>query len=131
MNDKLKIALAATGVGIISLVAISRTSFAQSSMPSPIAVLQQQTQAIKADMGDGDGEENDDAQEQQESAKLQSLAKITPLAARSAAEAKQGGKASRVKLEDENGRVVYAVMIGKTEVTVDATDGRILSTENN
>jgi uncharacterized membrane protein YkoI len=131
MNNKLKIVLAATGVGIIGLAGISHASFVQPSGQSYIAILQQQKQAVKADLGDGDGEKNDDAQEQQGSAKLDSLAKITPQQARTAAEAKQGAKASSVQLENENGMVVYAVIIGKTEVTVDASNGRILSTENN
>jgi uncharacterized membrane protein YkoI len=85
---------------------------------------------VKADVGDGDGETNDDAKEKQESTKLQRLAKITPRAAQQAAEVKQGGKASSVKLENENGSVVYSVVIDRTEVIVDAGNGRILSTEN-
>ena len=129
MNNKVKIALAA-GLGVIGLVGIVGTSFAQPSINNPIAVLQRKV-ANTADLGDGDGEKNDDAQEQQESAQLQSLAKITPQQARTAAEAKQGGKASSVQLEKEHGSVVYAVVIGKTEVTVDASNGQVLSTENN
>ena len=130
MNNKCKIALVAT-LGVIGLVGISRSSFAQSSLNSSVAILQSQKIAVTADIGDDDGEKNDDAQEQQESAKLQSLAKITPQQAQQAAEAKQGGKASSVKLENENGSVVYAIVIGNTEVKVDAGDGRILYIENN
>ena len=130
MNNKVKIALAAAGVGIVGLIGIGRASFAQTAVQSPIAVLQQQKQAVEPAGGDGDGETNDDAQEKQESTKLQKLAKITPQQAQQAAEAAQGGKASSVKLENEHGNVVYSVVIGKAEVTVDAGNGRILSTEN-
>jgi uncharacterized membrane protein YkoI len=131
MNNKLKIALVTTGVGIVGLIAIDRASFAQPSTQNYVAILQQQKQAIEADLGDGDGETNDDFKEQQELTKLQRLAKITPQRAQQAAEAKQGGKASSVKLENENGSLVYSVVIDRIEVSVDADNGRILSTENN
>lgn len=130
MNNQVKIALAVAGVGIVGLTAIGRASFAQTAVQSPVAVLQQQKQAVEPLTGDGDGETNDDAKDKQESTKLQSLAKITPQQARTAAEAAQGGKASSVKLENENGNVVYSVVIGKAEVIVDAGNARILSTEN-
>lgn len=85
------------------------------------------------DQQEGDGETNDDAKEQareqQESTKLQSLAKITPQQAKQAAEAAQGGQASSVKLENEDGNLVYAVLIGQKEVKVDAGNGRVLYTE--
>lgn len=85
-----------------------------------------------AQKSDGDGETNDDQQEQQEQAKLQSLAKITPEQAQQAAETHvgNGAKASRVKLENENGNLVYAVEIGQQEVKVDAGNGNVLYTEN-
>jgi uncharacterized membrane protein YkoI len=130
VNNKLKIALVA-GLGSIGMVSIVRTGFAQSSINHSIAVVQPQTVAIAAEASDGDGETNDDTQDQQGSAKLQQLAKITPQQATQAAEAKQGGKAGSVKLENENGTLVYAVIVGKTEVIVDASNGRVLSTENN
>ena len=89
MNNKVKIALAAAGVGIVGLIGIGHSSFAQSAVQSPVAVLQQQKQVVEPAEGDGDGEENDDAKEQQESAKLQKLAKITPQQAQQAAETAQ------------------------------------------
>ncbi len=81
---------------------------------------------------DGDGETNDDRQSQQEQAKLQSLAKITPQQAQQAAETHvgNGAKASGVKLENENGNLVYAVEIGQQEVKVDAGNGKVLYSEN-
>ena len=129
MNHKVKIALAVAGVGIVGLIGIGHSSFAQTAVHSPVAVLQKQV--VEPAGGDGDGEKNDDLQEQQESAKLQKLAKITPQQATQAAEAKQGGKASSVQLEKEHGNLVYAVVIGKTEVTIDASNGQVLATETN
>ncbi len=80
-----------------------------------------------------DRETNDDAKElaedQQESAKLQSLAKITPQQAQQAAEGTQGGQARSVKIESDDGNLVYAVVIGQNEVKVDAGNGRILYSE--
>ena len=130
MNNKVKIALAVAGVGIVGLIGISHSSFAQSAVHSRVAVFQPQKQIIEPVGGNGDGEKNDDLQEQQESAKLQKLAKITLQQATQAAETAQGGKANSVKLENENGNVVYSVAIGKAEVTVDAGNGRILSTNS-
>jgi uncharacterized membrane protein YkoI len=79
---------------------------------------------------EGDSETNDDVNEQQEAAKLQSLAKISPQQAQRAAETAQGGKASSVKLENENGSLVYAVKIGQKEIKVDAGNGQVLYVEN-
>ncbi|MCL5798320.1 MAG: PepSY domain-containing protein [Patescibacteria group bacterium] len=61
--------------------------------------------------------------------KLSSLAKISADQAKAAAEKATGGTASSVKLEDENGNVVYAVTVGSKEVKVDAGNGKILHTE--
>ena len=81
----------------------------------------------------GDRETNDDtkaqAEEQQDSAKLQSLAKITAQQAQNTAEVAQGGKAQSVTLENDDGNLVYAVMIAKKEVKVDAGNGHVLYTE--
>ena len=90
----------------------------------------------KAEASDGDGETNDDVKEQQESQKLQSLAKITSQQARQAAEASAKGVASKVKLESENGNLIYAVAVGQNEVIVDAGNGKVLgintpTSENN
>jgi uncharacterized membrane protein YkoI len=88
---------------------------------------------VKEEAKDGDKETNDDAKdqakEQQESAKLQHLAKITTQKAQQASESTQSGKVHAVRLENENGNLVYAVEIGDQEVTVDAGNGKVLSTE--
>ncbi|OKH26583.1 peptidase [Hydrococcus rivularis NIES-593] len=83
-----------------------------------------------AQASDGDGETNDDQEEQQEDKKLQALAKITAEQAKQAAETSVGAKASSVKLENEDGNLVYAVEIGQKEVKVDAGNGKVLYTEN-
>lgn len=85
---------------------------------------------VLAEASDGDGETNDDAEESQSAAKLQNQAKITAQEAIKAAESSIGSKASRVQLENENGNLVYAVVIGKQEVKVDAGNGKVLYTEN-
>ncbi len=72
------------------------------------------------------GQETDDGTEAK---KLASVAKISEAQARAAAEKSAGGSASSVKLEDENGSVVYAVTVGTKEVKVDAGNGNVLATE--
>jgi uncharacterized membrane protein YkoI len=67
--------------------------------------------------------------DQSEAAKLEPLAKITARQAQKLAEVAQGSKSSRVKLENEDGNLVYAVAIGQKEVMVDAGNGRVLYTE--
>lgn len=64
-----------------------------------------------------------------EAKQLASLAKISSEQAKAAAEKSAGGKASSVKLEEENGNVVYKVTVGTKEVIVDAGNGKILHTE--
>jgi uncharacterized membrane protein YkoI len=68
--------------------------------------------------------------EANESAELQPLAKISASQAQQTAEAAQGNKASSVKLENEDGNLIYAVNIGQKEVTIDAGTGQILYTED-
>lgn len=68
--------------------------------------------------------------EQQEASQLQSLAKITPQQAQQAALTAQGGIASRVTLDNENGNLVYKVIIGQKEVAVDAGNAKVLYIEN-
>jgi uncharacterized membrane protein YkoI len=46
-----------------------------------------------------------------------------------AAQAATSGTVGEVELESELGRLVYSVEIGNQEVVVDATDGSVLSTE--
>ena len=87
-------------------------------------------QVAEAPEGDGDDETNDDAKEKQESAHLQSLSKITPEQAQQSAEKAVGGKASRIKLENEDGDLIYSVLIGENDVKVDAGNAQVLYIEN-
>jgi hypothetical protein len=123
MKTSTKIVLAASLIGILGLGGLVWSVKAQPSS-SPVAVMSQHHMVAEA--SDGDGETNDDAKETQEGAKLQSLAKISPQQAQQVAESAQGAKASSVKLENENGNLVYAVAIGQKEVKVDAGNGKVL-----
>ncbi len=116
--------LAIAAVGIFGLAGFGSLAYANQGQLKTIVASDK-----IAEVSDGDGETNDDVQEKQESAKLQTLAKITPQQAQQFAEANQGGKASNVKLENEDGNVVYAVAIGQKEVKVDAGNGRVLYTD--
>ncbi|MFC3832910.1 MULTISPECIES: PepSY domain-containing protein [Deinococcus] len=78
---------------------------------------------LPADKG---GAEVPDAQEQ---AQLQALARITPDQAKQAALAAVPGTVTSVMLGDENGSLVYEVLIGKTDVKVDAGNGKVLHQE--
>lgn len=66
---------------------------------------------------------------QQDAKKLQSLAKISAEQAQKSAETTEKAKASRVTLENDDGNLVYAVVIGQKEVKVDAGNGNVLYTE--
>lgn len=96
--------------------------------PENASVSQLQASNPKAEKSDGDGETNDDAKGTQEAQTLQSFAKITPQQAQRSAETAAKGTASSVKLENENGSLVYAVAIGQNEVIVDAGNGTVLGT---
>jgi uncharacterized membrane protein YkoI len=57
---------------------------------------------------------------------------ITAAAAQQTAEASLNtGTASKVALDDENGKLVYSVEIGASDVKVDAKTGVVLRVENN
>ncbi len=79
------------------------------------------------------GEEAEDKAEGAESERLKSLARITPEQASAAALAQVRGTVVKVELENENGNVVYGVVIktadGESDVKVDAGDGRVLHVE--
>lgn len=149
MKTSTKIALAAALMSVLGVGAVVKTVSASPSQNS-IQVAQvsdgdgeanDATEAPEvmnngvhhtkiAQASDGDGETNDDQQEQQENKKLQALAKITAEQAQQAAETSVGTKASSVKLENEDGNLVYAVEISQKEVKIDAGNGKVLYTEN-
>jgi uncharacterized membrane protein YkoI len=115
----------------------------------PTAVMpEHHRESQKTQASDGDGETQDDGRgqsnsggketnanakeqtnDQSEAAKLAPLAKITTQQAQKFAEAAQGRKSGSVKLENEDGNLVYAVAIGQKEVMVDAGNGRVLYSE--
>ncbi|HWX74388.1 MAG TPA: PepSY domain-containing protein [Solirubrobacteraceae bacterium] len=80
-----------------------------------------------------EGHRSHNARGQAEAARYQKLAGITADQARSAALAKVPGTAKRVKLENEEGNLVYSVKVmtpaGKREVMIDAGNGNVLQVE--
>ncbi len=125
MKTSTKAVLIATLVGLVGIGGLAKTARAipmQSTQPSAIEVADRETGEAKNDQND----QMDTAQ----SAKLRALAKITPQQAQQAAEAAVSGKATSVKLENEDGSLVYAVAIAQKEVKVDAGNGRVLYTDS-
>lgn len=106
-------------LGTLGVATITKTTYA----------LPNQTSIKVAEVENRDREVNDDAEEQQEATQLQKLAKITPQQARQAAQQEIGGQPNQVKLDNEDGNLVYTVEIGQTEVKVDAGNGRVLYVE--
>lgn len=102
-------------------------TIAQSSQPAAIAQNSEETGEQSNEPEDG--EMDDEQEEQEEEAQLQSLAKITPQQAEEAARTVASGTVSRVSLDNEDGSVVYKVIIGQSEVLVDAGNGTVLETE--
>ncbi|MEH1828132.1 MAG: PepSY domain-containing protein [Nostoc sp.] len=127
MKTSTKIILAAAFVGSFALAGLSRVVSAKQPQSFVAIVRQHHSDIQVAEASDGDGETNDDAQE---AAKLQPLAKITAQQAQQAVEASVGGKAKSVKLENEDGNLVYTVEIGQQDIKVDAGNGKVLYTEN-
>lgn len=121
------VAMLGTFLGFGGLI---RAVYARSPQSAVAVMPQHRSSHLVAEASDGDGEANDNVEEQQEQAKLQPLAKITPSQAQQAAETSVGSKASSVKLENEDGNLVYTVIVGQNEVKVDAGNGRLLYAEN-
>lgn len=84
---------------------------------------------VENEANEGPENGSEDANEAQEMAQYQSLAKITPEQAQQTAEADQSSTATKVKLDEEDGSLVYKVEFTNAEVLVDAGDGKILKTE--
>ncbi|GAA5514576.1 hypothetical protein Dcar01_03332 [Deinococcus carri] len=127
-------------------VPLAGYAFAQTN-PAQTAPAQTST-AQSQNTGDNDAETQDDqtpayrssiqlppepqgaeVPDAQEEAQLRTLARITPQQATQAAQATVPGTVSSVKLEDEDGNLVYAALVGRTEVKVDAGNGRVLHQE--
>ncbi|MCW5316310.1 peptidase [Nostoc sp. KVJ3] len=130
MRTSTKLILTAACIGTLGFTGLSRVVFAKQPQ-SFVAIARQNHNGMQiAEASDGDGEKNDDAEEQQEAAKLQPLAKITAQQAQQTVEASVGGKAKSVKLENEDGNLVYSVEIGQQDVKVDAGNGKVIYAEN-
>lgn len=133
MKTSTKLVVVSTLLSTLGFAGVARLVYA--APPQRLVAIMPEHHSGKqvAQASDGDGETNDDgkeqAEEQQESAKLQPLAKIAPQQAQQAAEATQGAQASNLKLENDDGNLVYAVVFGQKEVKVDAGNGRVLYTE--
>lgn len=125
MKNKSYLALLAiplVGLGIVGSVAL-----AQSNTPSPVQA--QQVQEIQTGLPDGKEEMDREIPDAQEQQMLQAKATITADQAKQVAQTKLGGTATSVELEDENGTVLYNVIIGNQEVKVNAADGSIVKIE--
>lgn len=79
--------------------------------------------SLPADTAEAAGTEVPDTQEQSQ---YQGLAKISAAQASAAAQAKVPGAVTSVTLGDENGSLVYEVVIGNVAVLVDAGNGQVL-----
>ncbi len=124
MKTSTKLILTLAAIGTLGLGGLAKLVNAAQTQ-SPVAVMPATQVTEKSD---GDGETNDDAKGTQEAQTLKSFAKITPQQAQRSAETAAKGTASSVKLENENGSLVYAVAIGQNEVIVDAGNGTVLGT---
>ncbi len=129
MKTSTKLILAAALLGSVGFGGLVRTVYANQSKLAVAIVPQRNTSIQIAEADDGDGEEADDTEEKQEAIKLQALAKITPQQAQQAAETSQGAKASKVHLDNEDSNLVYKVIVGQTEVAVDAGNAKVLYSE--
>lgn len=142
MNKNLKTVLLALATTAAVAVPLAGYAFAQTT-PATATLAQAQNQQQDNDTEQNDdqspaykgsiqlpqGKEGAEIPDAQEQAQLQALARITPEQAKQAALAAVPGTVSSVKLGDENGSLVYEVIIGNTEVKVDAGNGKVLHQE--
>jgi uncharacterized membrane protein YkoI len=92
------------------------------------------TDDVEVQEGDQSGPDNgadvEEASDGQDAAVTGTPA-ISADAARQAAETYlNAGSATKVELDDENGKLVYSVEIGSTDVKVDATTGSVITAES-
>ncbi|MBD2316385.1 PepSY domain-containing protein [Phormidium tenue] len=128
MKTSTKAILVATLVGLVGIGGLAKAARAipmQATKPAAIEVAEREMSETRET-----GESRDDLIDANQSAKLRALAKITPQQAQQAAEATVAGKATSVKLENEDGSLVYSVAIAQQEVKVDAGNGRVLYTDS-
>lgn len=137
MKNLVKTAL---GIGLLAALSAGGAALvanAEGSSPAAVRIAQGTAQAADSESNEGtkneanEGPENgaEDANEAGEMTQYQALATITSEQAQRTAEAAQGGAASKVKLDEEDGSLVYKVKFANAEVLVDAGSGKILKTE--
>jgi uncharacterized membrane protein YkoI len=126
MKNTLKIGLTLGLMTVLGTGGLAAVARAKGNASAPTDRIAQRADAEAGDEADEGPETEDDAQE---SAQYQSQAKITPQQAQQAAATAVGGTAARAELENEDGNLVYQVMVGQTEVLVDAGNGNILHRE--
>ncbi|GAA5533002.1 PepSY domain-containing protein [Deinococcus aluminii] len=107
----------------------TRTAQGQNPQDNDTETQDDQTPAYQGSIQLPAEQQGTELPEAQEEAQLRGLARITPQQASQAAQTVLPGTVSSVKLENENGSLVYAVVIGQTEVKVDAGNGRVLHQE--
>lgn len=137
MNKKIASLLVIGGMLLGAAGSVSLAVYAQSIPTQPTITPAASGQALGAgDFKDGEiadqNEANAEAEQQDaraEQSSLQTKAKITADQAKQVSEAKLGGIATSVRLGDENGSIVYEVVVGSQEVKVSAIDGSILKIE--
>lgn len=147
---KLKRTLALAAVALLLVGATSATaihSYAQTTQPpaqaQTAAAPDDEQAAVGADTDTeqveeqvGDQNATDDGAEAPEAADGQDAAPtgtpgITADQAKAAAEAHlNAGAATQVQLDDENGKLVYSVTIGSSDVKVDAMTGAVLAADS-
>ena len=128
MKTSTKAILVATLVGLVGIGGLAKAARAipmSTAKPSAIEVAEREMSETRET-----GESRDDLIDATQSAKLRAMAKITPQQAQQAAESAVAGKATSVKLENEDGSLVYSVAIAQKEVKVDAGNGRVLYTDS-
>lgn len=117
MSKKL-LTILAVPVAMGAAFGVANFASAQSQTPAPQSSVKQ------------DVEKSDGAKEVEDTASLQTKATLTSDQAKKIAETNARGSASAVRLEDENGTVVYSVTVGSKEVKVDAVTGNIVASDN-
>lgn len=129
MNNSIKTTLAVLLIGSLGAGGIAVVARANSGNGEHQVFISQGVEE-KVEMEDErESEANEELEEKQEAARLQPLAKITTEQAKEAALQVQSGEVKEVELEAEEGSLVYEVTVGKTEVFVDAGNGKVLYTQ--
>lgn len=137
MKNSLKTALTlglitAVGAGGAAMVANAKGNSPAATPEARVAQVEDEAnEGPEDEAGENEADEAaEEAAEAQEMEQYRALAKITPEQAQQTAEAAQGGTATEVELDVEDGSLVYEVAFAdETEVYVDAGTGQILKTE--